>query len=176
MLIQTERLAIRDLKNEDEIPFAEMAADGSLNDIGFDKDCGGWMAGWIVEAKELSNKDNPGIDYLAYTITLKDRNVVVGSVGCSYYEDLQETGITYFIGSQYRKNGYAAEAVKAYIKYFFNHYNVQKIIAAVREENISSRKVVEQSGFILTEKKMYQDVNDEKEEMYYFYEYNQCML
>lgn len=170
MLIQTKRLTIRDLKTEDEIPFVEMAADGSLNDVGFDKDCGSWMAEWIVEAKELSNKDNPSIDYIAYTITLKDRNVVIGSVGCSYYEDLQEIGITYFIGSQYRNNGYAAEAVKAYVKYFFNHYNVQKIIATVREENISSRKVVEQSGFILTEKKMYQDVNDEKEEMYYFYE------
>ena len=32
----------------------------------------------------------------------------------SYYEDLQKIGITYFIGAQYRNNGYAAEAAKAY--------------------------------------------------------------
>ena len=56
------------------------------------------------------------MDYLAYTIILKDGAAVVGSVGCSYYEDLRETGITYFVGAQYRNNGYAVEAVKAYTK------------------------------------------------------------
>lgn len=54
MLIETKRLIIRDLQTEDEIPFAEMAADGSLNDIGFDEDCGSWMAEWVSEAKELT--------------------------------------------------------------------------------------------------------------------------
>ena len=38
MLIETKRLFIRDLRREDEVFFAEMAADGSLNDVGFDKD------------------------------------------------------------------------------------------------------------------------------------------
>lgn len=171
MLIETRRLRIRTLDSKDEIPFVEMSKDGSLQEVGFDKNCGNWMAKWIVEAKELSQNDNPRVDYLAYTITLKDRNIVVGSVGCSYYEDLQEIGIVYFIGAQYRKNGYATEAVRAYAKYFFNHYHVQKMIATVREKNVSSQKVIEKSGFQLAEKKLYRDVNDEKEEMYYFYEY-----
>ena len=170
MLIETQRLIIRDLKAEDEIPFASMAADGSLKDIGFDKDCSQWMSEWIVEAKEFAIRDNPGMDYLAYVVTLKNENIVVGSIGCSYYEDFRETGITYFIGAQYRNNGYAVEAVKAYIKYFFKHYNIQKMIATVREENVSSWKVVEKAGFILTGKRMYKDLNDDKEEMYHFYE------
>ena len=134
-----------------------------------DCESGLWTA--IGEAKELSQNDNPRVDYLAYTITLKDENIVVGSVGCSYYEDLQDIGIVYFIGAQYRKNGYATEAVRAYEKYFFNHYHVQKMIATVREKNVLSQKVIEKSGFQLAEKKLYRDVNDEKEEMYYFYEY-----
>lgn len=170
MLIETQRLVIRDLKTEDEVPFAEMAADGSLNDIGFDEDCGSWMAEWVSEAKEFTLRDNPLMDYLAYTVTLKDSGIVVGSVGCSYYDDLQETGITYFMGAQYRKNGYAAEAVKAYIEFFFSNYNVHRMIATVRDENISSWKVVEKANFILTEKKRYKDINDDKEELYRFYE------
>ena len=40
MEIETQRLLIRDVKAEDEIPFVKMAADGSLNDCGFDRDCG----------------------------------------------------------------------------------------------------------------------------------------
>lgn len=62
------------------------------------------------------------------------------------------------------------EAVQAYVKYFFEHYDLQKLIATIREENVSSCKVVEKSGFVLTEKKLYKDLNDEKEELYHFYE------
>ena len=50
MLIETERLIIRDLKSEDGKVFVEMALDGSLNDIGFDENCGIWMKAWITEA------------------------------------------------------------------------------------------------------------------------------
>ena len=170
MLIETQRLIIRDLETEDGTSFAEMAADGSLNDCGFDKDCSRWMTEWVAEAKELAIRDNPYIDWLAYTITLKNENIIVGSIGCSYYEDLQEIGITYFIGSQYRNNGYASESIKTYIEYFFNHYDVQKVIATVRDENVSSWKAVEKAGFRLTEKRMYKDLNDDKEELYHFYE------
>ena len=170
MQIETQRLLIRDVKTDDEIPFVKMAADGSLNDCGFDGDCSSWMAEWINGARALSVEDNPAKDYLAYTITLRDETMVVGSVGCSYYEDLHETGITYFIGTQYRNNGYAVEAVKAYAEYFLKHYNVKRMIATVREENIPSWKVVEKAGFIMIGKRMYQDLNDDKEELYRFYE------
>ncbi len=136
MLIRTQRLIIRDLETDDKIPFAKMAEDGSLNDCGFDKNCSFWMTEWIEEAKKLAVRDDPDRDYLAYTITLKYENLVVGSIGCSYYDDFQETGITYFIGAKYRNNGYAAEAVQAYTKYFLRHYNVKGMIATVRNENV----------------------------------------
>ena len=43
------------------------------------------------------------------------------------------------------------------------------MIATIRAENISSWKVIEKAGFILTEKRMYRDVNDDSEVMYHFY-------
>ena len=170
MQIETQRLVIRDLETEDAVSFVEMAADGSLNDIGFDKNCGSWITEWTAEAKDFAVRNNPNMDYLAYTITLKNEDIVVGSIGCSYYEDLQKTGITYFIGAQYRNNGCAVEAVKAYAQYFLRHYSVQKLIATVRAENISSWKVVEKAGFVLITKRMYQDLNDDREKLYHFYE------
>lgn len=170
MQIETQRLLIRNIEIDDAISFAIMAADGTLNDCGFDKDCGSWIIKWITEAKNFALRDNPNMDYLAYTITLKDEAVVVGSVGCSYYEDFQEIGITYFVGAQYRNNGYAAEAVKAYTEYFLKHYNAKRIIATVRNENVPSWKVIEKAGYILNIKRMYKDLNDDKEELYRFYE------
>lgn len=170
MLIETQRLIIRDLETGDKIYFAKMAADGSLNDCGFDKNCALWISEWITEAKNFASRDNPELDYLAYTIVLKNKNIVIGSIGCSYYEDLHETGITYFIGSQHRNNGYAFEAAKAYTQYFPEHYNLSKIIATIRDNNIPSWKVIEKTGFVLTDIKMYKDLNDYEELLYRFYE------
>lgn len=126
MQIETQRLLIRNVKTEDELPFAIMASDGSLHDCGFDNNCGSWMKKWIAEVKDFELRNNPYMDYLAYTITLKDETAVIGSIGCSYYEDLKEIGITYFVGAKYRNNGYAVEAVRGYTKYFLNHYHVKK--------------------------------------------------
>ena len=170
MQIETQRLLIRDIETDDATLFAIMAADGTLNDCGFDKDCGSWIAKWITEANDFAHRDNPNMDYLAYSITLKDEAAVIGSVGCSYYEDLRETGIVYFVGAQYRNNGYAAEAVKAYTEYFLKHYHAKRIIATVRNENIPSWKVIKKAGYLLNTKRMYKDLNDDKEELYRFYE------
>lgn len=170
MLIETQRLTIREMQKDDGIFFSAMAEDGSLNDCGFDRDCSQWMANWIVEVQDFTIRNNPNMDYLAYTICSKNENVVVGSVGCSYYDDLQEIGITYFIGAQYRNNGFAVEAVKAYTSFFFQHYDVKKMIATIRDANISSWKVIEKSGFKLVEKKMYKDINDAEKVLYRFYE------
>ena len=173
MQIETKRLLIRDIKTNDAVPFAIMAADGTLNDCGFDKDCSNWITEWITEAKNFALRNNPNKEQLAYTISLKDGAAVVGSVGCSYYEDLRETGITYFVGAQYRNNGYAVEAVKAYTEYFLKCYNAKRIIATVRNENVPSWKVIEKAGYILNTQRMYKDLNDAEEELYRFYEIKQ---
>lgn len=77
MQIEIQRLLVRDIETDDAIPFSVMAADRTLNDCGFDKDCGSWITKWIAEAKEFAIRNNPNMDYLAYTITLKDGTVVV---------------------------------------------------------------------------------------------------
>lgn len=170
MRLETERLIIRDLEPEDELPFVSMAEDGSLSkDIGFDKGCKKWMAGWIAEARAFALRDDPHQDFIAQTIVSKDSHTVIGSVGCSYYSDLQKTGITYFIGTSYRNMGYAAEAVRAYSRYCLNHYHLEQLIATVRAENVPSCRVIENAGFQWTETRLYKDINDETEEWYHFY-------
>ena len=79
--------------------------------------------------------------------------------------------ICYFAGSAYRKQGYISEAVKAYLPFFFEHYNENEIIATIRDTNLPSWKTAEKCGFRLTEVKMYKDVGDEEEDLYRFYTY-----
>ncbi len=170
MKIETDRLIIRSVERGDGTVYADMAKDGSLLDVGFDINCAEWMEGWISGAMQRDKVDNPQNDYIAYTICLKSNGTIIGSVGCSYYDDLKQTGITYFIGQKYRGNGYAVESVQAYTNYFFTHYPVKKLIATIREENVASWKTIEKASFQMVERKMYQDINDAKEELYRFYE------
>lgn len=168
-MIETKRLVIRDVMMEDKLSYIEMAEEGSLNDCGFDTECRSWITEWIINAQKVSLRNDPTKDWLAYSIVLKEENRVIGSIGCSYYDDLDKVGITYFIGAEYRGKGYATEAVNSYLRYFFSNYHVDEIIATIREENVASWRAIEKTDFKLVEKKMYQDINDEKPELYRFY-------
>lgn len=169
MYIETERLIVRSLERGDEKAYAKMAEDGSLEEVGFDSNCAEWMDDWISEAMELTANDNPREDYIPCTVLDKTTKEIVGNVGCTYYEDTERIGICYFVGADYRRKGYASEAVKAYTDYFFNHYNEKEIIATIKDENEESYKTAEKTGFKLIETKMYKDIDDEEEELYRFY-------
>ena len=169
--IETDRLVIRSIQYGDEKSFAEMAQDGSLEAIGFGCNCSEWIEDWIEEAVEYDKRDNPENDYLAYTVCLKKDNRIIGSVGCSWYNDFEQTGVTYFLGKEYRGKGYALESLKAYIEYFFKQYQINKFIATIRDDNINSWKLLEKTDFYLCEKKMWKDYDDSKECMYRFYEF-----
>ena len=171
VFLKTDRLIIRDLETADGLIFSGMASDGSLDDIGFDTECGSWMDEWMAEARQLAADDDPTVDYLAYAVELKDTHKVIGSVGCSYYRDMEKAGIVYFIGAEYRNHGYAAEAAKAYVRYFLRQYGQDEIIATIREDNVPSWRTIEKAGFSLTEKKLYKDIDDETEKPYRFYSY-----
>lgn len=169
MHIETERTVIRSIRRGDEKIYAEMAKDGSLTEIGFDTDFCEWAEGWINEALELTEKDDPRADYIPCTILLKSTGEVIGNVGCTYYEDTDRIGICYFAGADYRGNGYIGEAVKAYISYFFDYYGEKELIAIIKDINERSWKTAEKCGFELKETKMYKDIDDEREELYRFY-------
>ena len=170
MLLETRNLWIRSLEPGDARAFSQMARDGSLSDIGFDVDCETWIDQWAQEAIVLSERDDPRKDYIACTVCLRETKEVIGSVGSSFYRDLDEVGITYFIGDAYRGSGYAAESIRAYTGYFFSHYPIRKLIATIREENTASWKTIEKCGFLLAAKKLYQDINDGEAQLTRFYE------
>lgn len=169
MRIETERLIIRSIERGDEKVLAEMAKDGSLSELGFDENCSEWIDDWINEAIELSEKDDPRMDYICSIVCLKDYGRVIGSVGNTYYEDTEKVGICYGIGAEYRRQGYASEAVKTYLDYFFEHYDEDEILATILDENEASYKTAEKAGFTLNDRRMYKDIYDSEERLYRFY-------
>lgn len=57
--------------------------------------------------------------------------------------------IGFHIGEKYTKNGYATEAVKAFLPVIMNKLGIEKIKGICLSENIASRKVMEKCGFVL---------------------------
>lgn len=55
--------------------------------------------------------------------------------------------IGYQIGSEYRRQGYATEAVKAFMPEIMKQLGITQLSAVCMEENIVSRKVLEHCGF-----------------------------
>lgn len=173
-ICETERIVIREFVQDDTKAFIDMTADGSLWELFGDcSEAVDWMEKWIGDSKEITERDNPYEEYLAYAIVEKKTKDVIGSVGCSVYEDIHEIGIAYCIGSKYRGKGFAKEAASAYTKYFFEHYpNINRMIATIRQDNIISNSVIRSVGYELEMMKMYKDINDEEEAMYNFYVYD----
>lgn len=177
MNLEAERIIIRELILKDDSAFINMASDGSLIDIFGDcSECSRWMNGWIKEAISMYSKNDPYCDYLAYAIVNKKNNQIIGSVGCSTYENIHEIGITYFIDKNYRNYGYATEAIIMFTKYFLDKYDVTKLIATIRSENVASCKAIEKAGYELKETKMHKDINDTMEQKYNFYFFNKSMI
>lgn len=57
--------------------------------------------------------------------------------------------IGFHVGEKYTKNGYATEAVKAFLPVIMNKLGIEKIKGICLSENIASRKVMEKCGFVL---------------------------
>ena len=146
MYIETDRLIVRNMEQEDDKAYIEMASDGSLDEDIF-CGCGSnyheWMPGWVKDTILLNEKDNPKKDYLAYTIVEKEQGIVIGSVGCSYFDDLEQVGLVYFIGADYRGNGYATEALMAFLNEIMLKKNLDNVYGICVSENLASKKVLE---------------------------------
>ncbi len=171
MLLETNRLIIRSILPTDEKAFIDMASDGSLWEIYGDcSECHKWMKEFISEAIRLEEEDDPYHEYMAFVIEDKASRFVMGSVGSSYYEDFKEVGVTYFIGADHRKKGYAAEALQCFTEYLTARYDLRKLVATASVKNIASCKTLEKAGFSLIETKMYRDMYDESENMSNIYE------
>lgn len=77
-----------------------------------------------------------------FAIRLKSNGRLIGII--NYFSEEDNTcEIGYGIGSDYWNNGYATEAVKAFIDFCFNELSFKKIYASFFTGNDSSKRVME---------------------------------
>jgi ribosomal-protein-alanine N-acetyltransferase len=71
---------------------------------------------------------------------------LAGWAGLQYLPELDETEVGFLLDKSFWGRGYATEAARASLKFGFEHFNLDHIIALVHPENIASRRVIEKCG------------------------------
>ncbi len=115
---------------------------------------------WLFQyAEEYSEKLYNMIDFtshlvLCYAVCDKETGRMLGYVGMMPEITDASANIEYYIFSEYRRQGYAAEAINALIEAFFRGtlfgFPGKTVVAEVVYENDPSRKLIEKLGFTKT--------------------------
>ncbi len=98
---------------------------------------------WLIESYTAARGP-----FVYPIVTLE--NVNIGYVQACPIEEGYEIG--YHIAKQYTGNGFATEAVKAFVPVIMDMLQINQIYGIVLEENAASHKVLERNGFKLVYK------------------------
>lgn len=146
MYIETERLIITDFTMD----MVKAVHENSLDD-----DNRRFVPDEVFETMEeaadtvsfLISVYESGDGPYVYPVLLRD-NVNIGYVQAVPLDDGWEIG--YHIGKRYTKNGYAVEAVKAFVPVIMKKLGITEMSGVCVVENEASKKVMERAGFVKT--------------------------
>jgi len=145
-ILTTERLTLRQLATSDEKEIFLLRSDSEINKYLDRQPCS-----TIDDARNFINKINENLsknDSLYWAITLKDRNILIGTICLFGFSDENgkcETG--YELLPNFQGQGIMKEAFEKIISYAFDTIKVQKIEASVHRNNQSSIKLLHKFSF-----------------------------
>jgi RimJ/RimL family protein N-acetyltransferase len=76
---------------------------------------------------------------------------IIGWAGLQYLPELDETEVGFLLDRSFWGKGYATEAARASLRFGFEHFNLDHIIALVHPDNLASRRVIEKCGMTCVE-------------------------
>ena len=144
--LTSERLTIRPWDDFDADELFELAQEPEI----------GYWCGWEPH-KHIRDTFFALHNFLeieeTYAICLKDNNIIIGSIGLHFKNNIDltykddEAELGYWIGKPYWNNGYATEAGKAIIKHAFKDLKLSRVWCGYYEGNEQSKRVQEKLGF-----------------------------
>lgn len=156
MRIETERLIIRDLEHKDK---------ERLFKIAWQKEMVRFMRDWsenipsaesltgYVEWHQTQKESKDVYECKRYAVTLKENDLIIGTVGMGFEDTVNEVEMAYFIDEEYQGKGYATESVKALFDWCMEVCDLNYLILTIDCQNEASCKVAEKAGFKLFEKR-----------------------
>jgi len=144
-LLETDRLLINKITIDDAEFILEL-----MNDKDWIKNIGDKGVRTIEDAQayiqnrflKTYTESNCGF----YSLNLKKNHQFIGIAGLVDREGLDHIDIGYGMLPQFRGNGYAFEATKAIYDYGYQDLKLEKIVAIVNPDNLSSIKLLSKLG------------------------------
>jgi [ribosomal protein S5]-alanine N-acetyltransferase len=145
MILETERLYLRELKQEDLDRLHAIFSDEEtmrFYPAPFTREQTGQ---WIKKNQERYRKDGFGL----WGVCLKETDELIGDCGLvrQTVDGRTEIEIGYHIHKKYWSRGFATEAAKACKAYGFHQLHFNKLICLIDPKNIPSIRVAEKIGF-----------------------------
>ena len=143
--LETERLVLRKFARADILKVTEYMADRSIQKMMtvWQESVSQRNIGYWISLHQRRFEINHGI---TFAIVHKSENVCIGAVGLGMYEGKHRASIKYWIGTPYRGQGYATEAVRKVLEYGFNVWELEVIIGLTIQGNPESKAVLEKIG------------------------------
>jgi [ribosomal protein S5]-alanine N-acetyltransferase len=148
MELETPRLIIRDLEKNDAKAFAETGNDKEINYFN-------WYLPYpltLEKTKKIIEKRT--VKFMGHRwlyelgIILKETKEFMGIVSLYDVSKPENKGkLGYWIGKNYRRKGYAEEAVKKMIKFAFQNLKLNKISAKTMTDNKKSELLLKKLKF-----------------------------
>lgn len=146
-VLETERLILRRITQEDALDFFKLRSNKSVMDL-LDKE----LHSNIETTKELIHKIENNINTntsITWALCLKTDNVMIGDFGfhvIDIYNHRAEIG--YALLPNFQNKGYASEAVKEMLRYAFLDLNLHSIEANINPTNVESQKFITKHHFV----------------------------
>ncbi|WP_069649863.1 GNAT family N-acetyltransferase [Caloranaerobacter ferrireducens] len=142
--VETERLILRKLKNDDFETFASIVGD---DEIGKQLPKGEGYTyeeakRWLDRIQLSWNENNYGV----WGVINKESGNLIGYCGLNKIEELDEVEVLYGISKDMWGRGYATEAAYSSLRFGFEQLNFEKIIGLAKIKNIASINVLKKIG------------------------------
>ena len=140
MRIETDRLVIRDLREEDYPAFERTLNEVQKSCFGSGKGFLDWVIGQYA-AMDISK------GLLSFGIFERKTGTFLGTVGVGDHDDLHEPEIFYHLLPEHRGHGFATEAAKAVTEWAMERFQLAYLIGTAAVENRRSQRVLERCGY-----------------------------
>lgn len=145
MNIHTSRLLLRTIEREDAKTIVKLRNQDSLYKY-YKNPCKLTIEAHDQWYKNSYLKDSSRYDFV---IILLENRRIIGTCGINNLDISRECmEVSYLLDENYRKNGYAAEAVTALINMAENTWNVKEVSAVIHRDNMASVCFIKNLGFI----------------------------
>ncbi|GAQ19715.1 ribosomal-protein-S5-alanine N-acetyltransferase [Oceanobacillus picturae] len=139
MLINTDRLLIRDFQLEDWESVLKYTSDSNVME---------YIPEGVLSEKGVKDliRENVGENAEKFPVIFKEENALIGHMVFHKWGGERTYEIGWVFNPQYHNKGLASEAAMAILKYSFEELKIHRIIATCQPQNIASYRVMEKVG------------------------------